>query len=180
MRTTPVASTAWHLAPATLAPAFVATARTTALATSDHRHHALAPGGVRRFTFSQGLPLGEPAKAAAAQTLRQSPPANGKNRGTPSSTVGPTPDSMRTDLGQATHETVQTGEGLYSQGLPLDPVCAALYKELRPSMRRMQSMSAKDFRRMPQVRGGGAAQPDNQVGTGPVRKPRQHTLCSEY
>ena len=66
MRTTPVASTAVHLAPATLAPAFVATARTTALATSDHRHHALAPGAVRRAQDTRTSPA----------TKRQSPPAD--------------------------------------------------------------------------------------------------------
>ena len=48
------------------APASVATARTTALATSDHRHHALAPGAVRRAQDTRTSPA----------TKRQSPPAD--------------------------------------------------------------------------------------------------------
>ena len=63
--TTPVASTAMHLAPATLAPA-VATARTTALATSDSRHHALAPGAVRRTQDTETSPARAAAATAAA------------------------------------------------------------------------------------------------------------------
>ena len=103
-----------HLAPATLAPA-VATARTTALATSDSRHHALAPGAVRRTQDTETSPA----------TMRQSPPAIWKNRGKPSSTGSPSPDEvvadgfMRMDPGQAKHETAQTCEGPYPQGLPL-------------------------------------------------------------
>ena len=91
-----------HLAPATLAPA-VATARTTALATSDSRHHALAPGAVRRTQDTETSP------ATAAE---------------PSSTGSPSPDDvvadgfMRMDPGQAKHETAQTCEP-YTQGLPL-------------------------------------------------------------
>jgi hypothetical protein len=102
-----------HLAPATLAPA-VATARTTALATSDSRHHALAPGAVRRTQDTETSPA----------TMRQSPPAIWKNRGKPSSTGSPSPDDvvadgfMRMDPGQAKHETAQTCEP-YTQGLPL-------------------------------------------------------------
>ena len=57
--------------------------------------------------------------------MRQSPPANGKNRGKPSSTDSPSPDEvvadgfMRMDLGQAKHETVQTCEVPYPQVLPV-------------------------------------------------------------
>ena len=86
-----------------------------ALATSDSRHHALAPGAVRRTQDTETSPA----------TMRQSPPANGKNRGKPSSTGSPSPDEvvadgfMRMDPGQAKHETAQTCEGPYPQGLPL-------------------------------------------------------------
>ena len=77
MRTTPVASTAMHLAPATLAPAFVATVRTIALVTFDSRHHALAPGVVRRTQRSGMSP--------AEQRLSLTPESKGrptrKNRG---------------------------------------------------------------------------------------------------
>jgi len=64
-------------------------------------------------------------------TMRQSPPANGKNRGKPSSTGSPSPESvvadgfMRMDVRQAKHEMAQTGEGPYPQGLPLAEWVAA-------------------------------------------------------
>ena len=63
--------------------------------------------------------------------MRQSPPANGKNRGKPSSTGSPSPESvvadgfMRMDVRQAKHEMAQTGEGPYPQGLPLAEWVAA-------------------------------------------------------
>ena len=151
VRTTPVASTAMHLAPATLAPAFVATARTTALATSDSRHHALAPGAVRRTQDTGTSPA----------TKRQSPPANGKNRGQPSSTGSPSPDEvvadgfMRMDLGQAKHATVQTCEVPYPQVLPVvettksaaaqDQTMGAYDRTPLPTEGRYLPTSAEDF-----------------------------------
>ena len=108
------------LGPRHPSPAFVAT-RTTALATSDSRHHALAPGAVRRTQDTETSPA----------TMRQSPPAKGKNRGKPSSTGSPSPESvvadgfMRMDVRQAKHEMAQTGEGPHPQGLPLAELVAA-------------------------------------------------------
>ena len=131
-----------HLAPATLAPAFVATARTTALATSDSRHHALAPGAVRRTQDTETSPA----------TMRQSPPANGKNRGKPSSTGSPSPDEvvadglMQMDLRQAKHETAQTGEGPYRQGLPLAEWVAAQTSPM-PAQRHWLRQSAEERQR---------------------------------
>ena len=75
---THVASTASTLAPATLAPAFVATARTTALATSDSRHHALAPGVVRR-TQPIGMSPAEQRRSSLTPESLERPPR--KNRG---------------------------------------------------------------------------------------------------
>ena len=63
--------------------------------------------------------------------MRQSPPAKGKNRGKPSSTGSPSPESvvadgfMRMDVRQAKHEMAQTGEGPHPQGLPLAELVAA-------------------------------------------------------
>jgi hypothetical protein len=157
-----------HLAPATLVPAFVATARTTALATSDSRHHALAPGAVRRTQDTNTSPA----------TMRQRPPAKGKNRGKPSSTGSPSPDAvvadgfMRMDLRQAKHETVQICEGPYPQVLPLGeptkPAAAVMtlpgYNPVRPVVKgrhdrtplpptedRYALMSPEDMWRMSQV-----------------------------
>ena len=69
-----------HLAPATLAPAFVATARTTALATSDSRHHALAPGVVRRIQDTGTSPA-SPLEVASSLTPPSVERPSRKNRG---------------------------------------------------------------------------------------------------
>jgi len=74
-------------------------------------------------------------------TMRQSPPAIWKNRGKPSWTGSPSPDEVvaggfvRINPGQAKHETAQTCEGPYPQGLPLAecglPGCAQLTRKRR-------------------------------------------------
>ena len=65
-----------------------------------------------------------------------------KNRGKPSSTDSPSPDEvvadgfMQMDLRQAKHETAQTGEDPYPQGLPLAE-CGLLRRETSSAMRRL-------------------------------------------
>ena len=202
MRTTPIASTASRLGPCHLAPAFVPTARTTALATSDHRHHALAPGVVRRIQDTGTSPA----------TKRQSPPDKWEELWQTLIDQRPSSDEvvadgfMRMDLRQAKHETVQTCEGPYPQRVPLgEPTkpAAAQYQIIDHRRPKIQPLSGEDFRSQvlpptsayhlfcEEQRGKPpgdawsakdsrrmcaalrAAQPDNH-GTGPVRKPRQH------